>query len=397
MFSVIMVFAFSSCFSEKLPEENPENTDSTVFEENPEEIKEEIPGICEEIVLNLGAEKAENGKIYTPKFGGFFEGGSVPDFSSLEQKYYFSWLHNYFYKIYGEKREELFPTLHEKDYGLSYPAEEYEKYAMQFFGVSKEHLREEEYFYCKEHNAYCTPDYFGFGGDGNNEVKILSAKESQDSFYVIALEIFFGEEGSIYELTVLINEDGTYRYISYLPYSENEVMQNENDTVCREIVLSFGAMENAAGELITPKGQPTAFDCDFFEDASEASAETYFYWMFHFMPENTKSTYIMDKRAAFFESTDFIVYTNKFFEADMGYLRSLDIYDEYDDIFIHETQQMHFGAPLEVLSYSVDRNIMEINIRRILCDGEETVDSVLRAEFYGIGDFKYLSYLEKID
>lgn len=172
---------------------------------------------------------------------------------------------------------------------------------------------------------------------------------------------------------------------------------DENDIICREILFCFGAMENAVGDYITPKGQPTAFDCGFFEDAAKAPAETYFYFMFHFMPEKTKVTYMDNIKGSFFESADFIVYADKFFGADMSYLRSLDFYYEYDDIFFHETQGMHFDAPLEVLSYSVEGDIMEINIRRILCDGETVVDSVLRAEFHGIGDFKYLSYLEKTE
>lgn len=172
---------------------------------------------------------------------------------------------------------------------------------------------------------------------------------------------------------------------------------DENDVICREILFCFGAMENAVGDYITPKGQPTAFDCGFFDDAAKAPAETYFYFMFHFMPEEAKGDSVMGKRYIYFEGADFFIYADKFFGADAEYLKSLDIYHEYGEFFFHETEGMHFDAPLEVLSYSVDGDIMEINIRRTICDGETVVDSVLRAEFHGIGDFKYLSYLEKTE
>ena len=551
------VFSLSACSAKNLPEEIYENTDIPVPEEKTAEEKEEIPVICEEMVLNFGAEKNKYGGIFTPKFDGFFENGPVWDFSGLEQKYYFSWLHSYFYKLYGEKCEELFPTLHDKDYGLSYPAEEYEKYAMQFFGTSAEHLRENEYFYCKEHNAYCTPDYFGFGGDGNHEVKILSAKESRSGLYSIMLEVFFEKESKVYELTVFTNDDGTYRYISFLDeenlfyrdillnfggslnhegrvtpfkfaslfYKENgyadcsdmepldyftwmccyerlhpeietietinkngvsvnyfpeQLYENtvqsffeveadrlrsdevydpevgyylennaagfgivptitlvsaekENDILklrikirgeeenefllsvrlledksykyisfvplknktpeeilCRDIMFAFGAAENANGEFIVPKGQPTAFDCEYFFDGAKASAETYFYWMFHFCPEEAQSN---GNGNIYFFPQAFIEHTKRYFGVTEEYLFSLDIFDEGTGVFFDQTEGLHFGDPLEVTHFDFDGENFSIEIKRTFTEENRNIYSVLTGKVNDDKTFRFLSYL----
>lgn len=381
------ILSLSACFAKEPPVEIPENTDIPVPEEPPTEEKEEIPAICEEMVLNFGAEKNKYGGIFTPKFGGFFENGPLWDFSSLEQKYYFSWLHNYFYKLYGEKREELFPALHEKGYGLSYPAEEYEKYAMQFFGVSKEHLREEEYFYCKEHNAYCTPDYFGFGGDGNHEVKILSAKEIRSGLYTIMLEVFFEKESRTYELTVFMNGDGTYRYISFL---------DEENLFYRDILLNFGGSINHEGRVTPFKFASLFYEENGYADCSDMEPLDYFVWMCCYErlhPEIEMSETVNKNGASvnYFSAELYESTVQSFFDVETEKLRSDEIYDAKVGYYL-ENSPSGFGIIPAITLVSTEKEEDILKLRVKIC-GEEENEFLLSVRLFEDKKYKYISYL----
>ncbi|MBE6900581.1 MAG: hypothetical protein E7479_07985 [Ruminococcaceae bacterium] len=164
--------------------------------------------LVEEIVLDFGAEKLEDGSFRSLKTGGFLYDNFFSDGAFLETKYYFNWARGEFVRRYSDWNTR-FASLHGEDGGYSFPEEEFEEIIETFFGVSSASLRMSSY-YCKEHGAYCSS---GPGGTGMQyDIEIMQFIESEDG---ISIQLSVG--GTPCFLNVLLLENGGYRFLSYLP------------------------------------------------------------------------------------------------------------------------------------------------------------------------------------
>ena len=207
LFALVLVFALllSGCGKNEEPVVvEPNEEPSEIENSETEEISEEF---VEEIILNFGAEKLENGTFRTSKTGGFFFNMEFEDGSKLETKYYFSWATRKFVEKYSDYSTR-FASPH--GIGYSFPAEEFEEIIGTFFGATSEHLRSENTFYCEEHNAYCSPG--GGIGFGDQNDFIIESYEQNENLLTIKIK----SENVITILKVEILDDGNYRYLSLL-------------------------------------------------------------------------------------------------------------------------------------------------------------------------------------
>ena len=102
LFALVMIFALLLSACEKTEEPvvvEPNEEPSEIENSKTEEISEDF---VEEIILNFGAEKLENGTFRTSKTGGFFFNMEFEDGSKLETKYYFYWATGKFVEKYSD-------------------------------------------------------------------------------------------------------------------------------------------------------------------------------------------------------------------------------------------------------------------------------------------------------
>lgn len=167
------------------------------------------------------------------------------------------------------------------------------------------------------------------------------------------------------------------------------------DDICEKIILDFGASYISEGKYCTPKGQPTAFDCGYFTDAAFAPAETYFYWLFNFSEtfDEAQSYPFGEINGSAFSAELFEDYALRYFGADIEYLRFSDIYSPEEGLYKNEAQPMHFDYPINLVSYEINGNLMNIHLEMKVYDGERTSRSVLSAELFDDGSYRIKSYL----
>ena len=197
-----LAICFSGCWNVEIVDPR-EETVSLEKEPETEEISEEF---VEEVILNFGAVKKEDGTFISDKTSGFLFENIFEDASQLETKYYFFWATEKFTQKYNGDLTQ-FESPH--GIGYSFPAEEFEEIIGTYFGTTPEKLREDGIFYCSEHDAYCSPGATGFGAQ--YDVEILSHTKNGNE-----LSIRLSVENNILCLKVLLTENGGYRFLSYL-------------------------------------------------------------------------------------------------------------------------------------------------------------------------------------
>ncbi len=191
---ILLMLCLISC--EKVPNE-------PVIEDNlPTEDQ-----IIDCILTDFGAEKLDENSFRTLKSGGFLYDIEFDDAAMLDVKYYFSWASRMFFEKYSDY-ENRFKSPH--DIGYSFPAEEFEELISKYFGAKNENLRLDKSYYCAEHNSYCAPGAANVGESIDFEV---ISTETENGF--LKINILIQNRNMI--LTAEIFDDGTYRFISYLP------------------------------------------------------------------------------------------------------------------------------------------------------------------------------------
>lgn len=224
LLAFVMVLSFAACGNEEPQTENPE---SEVLESESELIKPEEPEnsepeqtneeLYEEMILNFGAKKEEDGKIRINKTVSLYNmTDGFEDGTQLNENSYFGWAMFHFNSEYSyEERMELFTGAGE-DMGWAYPSEYYEPAVFKFFGVPAETLRRGELYNAEK-------DYYHMGGGGGVGISpviiINDIEESEDRvvFHITLDAEMEGFENYDMVLTVKILPEGGYNYQSYLP------------------------------------------------------------------------------------------------------------------------------------------------------------------------------------
>ena len=207
LFALVLIFALllSACGKTEEPVVvEPNEEPSEIENSETEEISEEF---VEEIILNFGAVKKEDGTFISDKTRGFLFENIFEDASQLETKYYFFWATEKFMQNYNGDLAQ-FESPH--GIGYSFPAEEFEEIIGTYFDAAPEKLREDGIFYCSEHNAYCSPGATGFGAQ--YDIEILSYTKNDKE---LSIRLLVGNNVNC--LKVLLTENGGYRFLSYLP------------------------------------------------------------------------------------------------------------------------------------------------------------------------------------
>lgn len=225
LLATIMIFSFAACGKEEPENEEPK---TEVFEsegelikpqepeedEEPKQTKEEL---YEEMLLNFGAKKEEDGKIRINKTVSLYNmTDGFEDGTKLDENSYFSWAMFYFNREYDyEERNKLFTGAGENS-GWAYPSEYYEPAVYKYFGVPAEVLRAGEIYNAEK-------DYYHIGGGGGvgiaPAVIINSIDETEENivFHITLDSEMEGLENYNMALTVKILPEGGYNYASYLP------------------------------------------------------------------------------------------------------------------------------------------------------------------------------------
>lgn len=219
LLAVIMILSLASCKNEEPQEEIPEiKSELSAPEEIPEKEEEKTKEeLYEEIILNFGAKKGEDGIIRINKTVSLYNlTDGFEDGKKLDENSYFSWAMFYFNKEYShEERLELFSGAGE-NMGWAYPSEYYEPAIFEYFGVPAEELRKGELYNAEK-------DYYHIGGGGGVGISpaiIIRDIEEKGENIVFHITLDSDIEGwEVFDmvLTAKLLPEGGYNYISYLP------------------------------------------------------------------------------------------------------------------------------------------------------------------------------------
>lgn len=181
-------------------------------------VSDGISPLYEEMLINFGAEKGEDGKFYPADgfLSVFISPRGFTDTKSITDAFYYKWyfVHMHRLDISREELEKTFVSPLGEETGWAYPAEYFEPAAEKFFGVSAEELRKRDFYY-EEQDCY----YVYTGAPGKGETPEIVVNKIEDKGYIIFhLTIDYNaQEDFDMVLTVRYTSDGGYNYVSYLP------------------------------------------------------------------------------------------------------------------------------------------------------------------------------------
>lgn len=208
----VLAFAFCSCGNEEVPVLEPGEITANFEEPEEEKNKKEL---YEEIILNFGARKTEDGK-YIPN----------GDFSFYRSDMHYENFHDFGTDdgvLYGigsmlgdEKREEV--VLENASYN-AFPGEVFEDAAYKYFGIEPEPLRNTIHYLENEGNGWYWP--FGPVYITEDPIIVIEKIEENGDMLDFYLQIKYKdiEKDKQRKLAVKLLPDGGYNYISYTPYA----------------------------------------------------------------------------------------------------------------------------------------------------------------------------------
>lgn len=215
----LLAFAFCSCKKEEVPVLEPGEITANLEEPAKEKSKNEL---YEEMILNFGARKEEDGSIKINKTVSLYnltEG--FEDGTNLDEHSYFGWAMFYLNREYDyETCMELFTGAGE-NMGWAYPSEYYEPAVFKYFGVPAEKLRAGELYNAEK-------DYYNIGGGGGiGDIPFVITNSIDDNGETVVFHITIDSEMEGMEdynmvLTVKLLPEGGYNYVSYLPEEQEE-------------------------------------------------------------------------------------------------------------------------------------------------------------------------------
>ena len=225
-FALALVLLFSGCGineeikkiadSVKIPEEKEKNVSAEISgpivesEEEKALTDEEKQSLYEEILINFGGIVNYEGKLAVKKGPSlYYDTEGITDFSAEDPKIFYSWIMS---RTSVEDRTEVsIPGF--SGNVLAYSADFFENEVFKYFGISKESLRVQDFYY-SEQNCYYLD---GHGGMGEVPYIILSSVAENSDFirFYITLD-YSAEDDCSMILTVKLLPDGGYNYISYI-------------------------------------------------------------------------------------------------------------------------------------------------------------------------------------
>ncbi len=184
--------------------------------------------LIEDIVLNFGASYAlreDGSRLLQPQNISLYysNGWSLSDARAMD---FFSWYWGYRSRDELSFAEEqlLYSNPKGKDLPNFYPQDIYEHGILQYFNVSKELLRSDKSIYDEKLGGYSLS---GVGGIGESPSITIGKEEQSDSELRIPVTLNYADHSETRYLTVLLDSNGTYRYLSYLPENDKSIKLKE--------------------------------------------------------------------------------------------------------------------------------------------------------------------------
>ena len=215
LLAFVMVLSFASCKNGEIPEKQeemipmPEDTKDLAEEKDRE-------ALYDEIILSFGAKKDENGNYRAKGDFSFYRSNT-----SYENFHDFGMDGDVLYRIGSmlgdEKREDVMA----ENYPYSaFPADVFESFAYEYFGIEPEPLRDTIHYYEVEGEGW----YYPFGPVYITEDPVIEIRNIEETGDTVDFYLFIKheniEDDKYRKLTVKLLPDGGFNYISYVPYAE---------------------------------------------------------------------------------------------------------------------------------------------------------------------------------
>ena len=214
LFALVLVFALllSGCGKNEEPVVvEPNEEPSEIENSETEEISEEF---VEEIILNFGAEKLENGTYCVTEPFSFYRGtGKYEDFKIIDTSA------NSLYGMGAMLGKEYIEEIYVSDLRYKvYNAENFENMVYKYFGISAEVLKNTIHY--NEFEELDGAGYYWLDGpyyiDENPSVTLENFEKNTDSL-IVHLKVDYEKEADVSGvLTVKLLPEGGYNYISYV-------------------------------------------------------------------------------------------------------------------------------------------------------------------------------------
>ncbi|MBQ5897431.1 MAG: hypothetical protein IIW81_03075, partial [Oscillospiraceae bacterium] len=214
LFALVLVFALllSGCGKNEEPVVvEPNEEPSEIENSETEEISEEF---VEEIILNFGAEKLENGTYCVTEPFSFYRGtGKYEDFKIIDTSA------NSLYGMGAMLGKEYIEEIYVSDLRYKvYNAENFENMVYKYFGISAEVLKNTIHY--NEFEELDGAGYYWLDGpyyiDENPSVTLENFEKNTDSL-IVNLKVDYEKEADVSGvLTVKLLPEGGYNYISYV-------------------------------------------------------------------------------------------------------------------------------------------------------------------------------------
>ena len=214
LFALVLIFALllSGCGRTEEPVVvEPNEEPSEIENSETEEISEEF---VEEIILNFGAEKLENGTYCVTEPFSFYRGtGKYEDFKIIDTSA------NSLYGMGAMLEKEYIEEIYVSNLRYKvYNAENFENMVYKYFGISAEVLKNTIHY--NEFEELDGAGYYWLDGpyyiDENPSVTLENFEKNTDSL-IVNLKVDYEKEADVSGvLTVKLLPEGGYNYISYV-------------------------------------------------------------------------------------------------------------------------------------------------------------------------------------
>ena len=213
LFTFVLIFALllSACGKNETPETSKPEEQISQLENTNDEVTDEF---IEEIILNFGAEKLENGTYCVTEPFSFYRGtGKYEDFKIIDTSA------NSLYGMGAMLGKEYIEEIYVSDLRYKvYNAENFENMVYKYFGISAEVLKNTIHY--NEFEELDGAGYYWLDGpyyiDENPSVTLENFEKNTDSL-IVNLKVDYEKEADVSGvLTVKLLPEGGYNYISYV-------------------------------------------------------------------------------------------------------------------------------------------------------------------------------------
>ena len=220
LFALVLIFALLLSACEKTEEPvvvEPNEEPSEIENSETEEISEEF---VEEIIINFGAEKLENGTYCVTEPFSFYRGTEkYEDFKIIDTSA------NSLYGMGAMLGKEYIKEIYVSDLKYDvYEAETFENMVYKYFGISSEVLKNTIHY--NEFEELDGAGYYWLDGpyyiDENPSVTLENFEKNTDSL-IVNLKVDYEKEADVSGvLTVKLLPEGGYNYVSYVSYKTKD-------------------------------------------------------------------------------------------------------------------------------------------------------------------------------